>query len=279
MKIRIVLVVCLWTTSAYAQLQQQVQQPVPPVATKAVDAAKSATEKDSPQSNFSYGPTSIVRNETHSDKAQQPQCCTNTESSKWADPITIFTCLVMVFTGLTWWTYQGILTSTKSIERAYVKMSHRGKGVIIVGDRLNDRIKDYAIKMIVKNWGNTPAQVTHCLLTWECLSESEGLPSVPNYGEGRVNFEGNFLVRGESFSFEELLNLTQDDMKRIAEPIKTHILYIFGYVDYIDKFGEQYRAGFISRYSPMAKELRSVNNPRYNYDCKQKKKKRLWGLF
>jgi hypothetical protein len=249
---------------------QEVQQCVPPVATETEGAAKSATEKDGPQKNLSYGPTFIMRNETQSDKAQQSQGCTNTESNKWTDPITIFTLLLTGFTGLTWWTYQGILTSTKAIERAYIKMSEKSTLVPIDVSRGREKERGHEMEMEVKNWGNTPALVTHRLLTWGWVPKEEGLPPVPDYGKGkRVPVEA-FLVKEDFYIFRGRLDIHPNDMSKCGGARQTHIFYIVGYVDYIDKFGTCHRAGYARRYDPEMRTFNFVTQAGYNYDREYK---------
>ncbi len=251
--------------------QQEAQQCVPPVTTETESATKSTTEKDGPQKNLSDGPTSIMRNETHSDKAQQPQCCTNTESNKGADPITIFTFFLTVFTALTWWTYQGILTSTKAIERAYVKLS--AKGALIGGQE-----NQYSVEIEIKNWGNTPARVTRYLLTYYLRPRGEDLPDLPDYGNGAPKVVEAFLVKGESFKVKAWNILNGDVIAKCHGSGATHNLCILSYVDYVDKFKTQHRGGYANWYAPEIELFSPLTKDGYNYDEQKKKRYHFWGL-
>jgi uncharacterized protein with PQ loop repeat len=254
-----------------SKLEQGVQQPVPPVTTETEGAAKSTTEKNDPQKNLSCGPTSIMRNETQSDKAQQPQGCTNTESNKWTDPITIFTFFVMFFTGLTWWTYHGILTSTKAIERAYVKMS-------VKGELIPSTNNQYVADITIKNWGNTPARVTHFLLTFYLRPRGGTLPDSPDYGNGTPKVVGAFLVKDESFDILRREVINGDDISKCHGSGATHNLCILGYVDYVDKFGELHRSGYASWYTTERGTFSFVTADGYNYNDEQKKRRYgFWG--
>jgi hypothetical protein len=243
--------------------QQEVQQCVPPVAIETEGAAKSTAEKDGPQSNLSGGPTFIMRNETQSDKAQQPQGCTNTESNKWTDPITLFTLLLTGFTGLQWWTYRATLKVTKAIERAYVKMSTKGS-------LRTTQNKQYSVDVVIKNWGNTPARITHYLLTYYLRPREGKLPDSPDYGNSAAKVVGAFLVKGDSFNVTARDIVNEDDLMKCCRPGATHSLCILGYVDYVDKFGAHHRSRYASWYDPEIETFQFVTKDGYNHDHEQK---------
>ena len=57
----------------------------------------------------------------------------------------------------------------------------------------------------------------------------------------------------------------------------THTLYLIGYVDYIDQFGQRHRGGYARMYKPLTVLLQNQNNlfyviqEGYNYDRLRKR--------
>ena len=189
--------------------------------------------------------------------------------------VSFFTIVIAVFTGLTWWTYHLILTTSRAIERAYVKMSHKPSGLIIDPEK-----GQCSVAMEVKNWGNTPTRVTSYLLTCTWLPSKCPLPRTPEYRNKReklVPVEA-FLVKKDSFTFTERFAIDPLDMERFASPIPTHMLYVFGYVDYIDKFGDCHKAGYARQFNFITRTLDFVTTQNYNYDkkeCKRSEERRV----
>jgi hypothetical protein len=150
-------------------------------------------------------------------------------------------------------------------ERAYVKMSHCPPGFHVAPDPHGL----YTITLQVKNFGHTPATVTDLALVKRLLPESERLPEVPDYSP-RAEGESPriFLVREDEFF--TTINFPISDQERSAIEERTLILHVYGYVDYVDKFGGHHRAGYARRFIPEEKDnLKIVIQRGYNYDCQR----------
>jgi hypothetical protein len=213
--------------------------------------------------------TSFVKN-GHEQQADNPDAKTK-EENKWpweelrAWTTLVFTFILVVFTGLTWWTYRHILTTTRAIERAYIKMSHTGDFV------LDPSQGKGWISMKVENFGNTPARVTCHLLTQPLLPKGQELPDAPNYGNGRQIPVEAFLVKMDFFTFIHEIPISAAEIVNMMGSCPTISLHLIGYVDYIDKFRDRHRAGYARQYDPINKQFVFVDKTEYNYDRPRKK--------
>jgi hypothetical protein len=154
-------------------------------------------------------------------------------------------------------------------ERAYVKISHTSPNLI------REDCKFTAI-FDIKNYGRTPATVTDVVYNHLVLMKNESLPLTPKYDRSGTDVVRAFLVTGEEFSSGYPLSVSQEEF--IAIESKAKNLFIYGYVDYIDQFGNHYRAGFARQYDPTPikiinagvvqgySNLFFVNQPGYNDD-------------
>ncbi len=150
-------------------------------------------------------------------------------------------------------------------ERAYVKMSILDPGVQWRND---DR--QFYVKVVVKNFGRTPATVTDTRI-YASIREHGDLLSTefPYPPDDREARHTGFLVPGEDFPFEKNFPITkssprQDSSKR---------LWIFGHVDYI-ALGNRYRFGFARLYEPVLdggeRNIMTVTEGRYDFDRERK---------
>jgi hypothetical protein len=97
----------------------------------------------------------------------------NGEASKWVEPLAIFTFLLVIVTG-------GLVLlgfrqekSTRTIERAYVKMSH------VSPPGLDIRESRWCTVIIeIQNYGNTPADICDVYLRFVVTGNTERLPNV-----------------------------------------------------------------------------------------------------
>ena len=132
--------------------------------------------------------------------------------------------------------------------------------------------------MEIKNWGNTPADVTDVVIRPQILEAGEKLSPKPSYNRQRTEKSFHaFLVKGDNFSYinPELFNVGSITEK-IAITGGNKELFIFGYVDYIDKFGVHHRAGYARRFDYRAAmrghdNLVFVSQSGYNYDHERKR--------
>lgn len=161
-------------------------------------------------------------------------------------------------------------------ERAYVKMSHKPPGVQVDSST-------YYVVMQIKNWGDTPARITETLVKFDIRQKDDPPPSTPDYKTNHPTPSIQaFLVRDEEIFYAPGISITIDDVVPIRSEQKT--LWIYGYVDYIDIFGVEHRAGYGRYYSPVFdvqgfetdEEFANRNNmftmegSGYNYDRERK---------
>lgn len=163
--------------------------------------------------------------------------------------------------------------STKTIERAYVKLSPYPPGIQFADDGV------FNVSLRVENFGNTPADITDVLMKCLILDSEDQLPESPSYQRTRTSDSyAAFLVKGEWFTYwnPEWFTLNKDEVELIKSGRKT--LFLIGYVDYTDRFGTKHRAGFARYYWPSAdnpnkggggndrQNLYFVRKAGYNYD-------------
>lgn len=129
-------------------------------------------------------------------------------------------------------------------ERAVVKMSHaNGLSLEATGRAV--------ITIHVKNWGRTPADVIGVNIGGDVLPSGDQLPAIPPYAAnvGR-RFGRAFLVASDEYWLRDhVLNVDREAVPQIESG--QLILYLFGYVDYVDRMtGEIHRGGWGRRYHP-----------------------------
>lgn len=153
-------------------------------------------------------------------------------------------------------------------ERAYVKMSHAQPGI-----NFQDGGGAFVVVIGVKNFGRTPAYVTDALIKHLILPITEPLPNFPDYKRterDRTPVKG-FLVTNDEIFLRLLFPFGQEHILPIST--NSERLYLYGFVDYIDQFGQRHRGGYARVYnndSP-ANNLDVVSQDRYNYDRPRKK--------
>lgn len=170
------------------------------------------------------------------------------------------------------------IKQTESIlisDRAYIKMSHYPPGLV----RFNDT-RMYEVRIRVKNFGQTPATIKTIVIKDEIRDNTNPLPDVPDYTSKRPNpITDVFLVTNDEFTIYYAPTILGPEMKSIERREK--ILFIYGYVDYVDKFEIRHRAGYARLYDPgidyrgpdvsdeafrNRSNLAYVAQPGYNYD-------------
>lgn len=157
----------------------------------------------------------------------------------------------------------------KATERAYVTMSHTTPAKVGVPSALHI-VEDKAIVTIeVKNYGRTPADVLGGRMRIERLGKDDPLPRLPDYhGLGSQKIETSyFLVANADFQIE-INDLPFPTSYAIAIDNGEDVLRLYGYIDYIDRFGQRHRAGYARKYIPgrIGNNLAFVTEPGYNYD-------------
>jgi hypothetical protein len=164
-------------------------------------------------------------------------------------------------------------------ERAYVKISHPSPGI----EQL-DESGHIWMTVSIKNHGKTPGRVSDVHLRPVAVTHGEQLPETPDYTiDPETGHRGPplraFLVTQEEFNHSRFYLITPDQMEKVKDLLAD--LYMIGYVDYRDQFGERHRGGYARQYFPMVDLRRSyasdeefigrnnlsvVAQPGYNYD-------------
>lgn len=159
--------------------------------------------------------------------------------------------------------------------RAYVKLSHHPPGIEWDG---ND-IGRFSVLLRIKNHGQTPARITNFSLnapTYATVAALEPEPPYTNTAE-----RGAFLVADDAYSHTIFLRISRTEHAQVMAG--TLRLAVFGFVDYIDQFGDEYRGGYGRWYEPARdnrarfigsdedflerNNLTYIEDPRYNYDA------------
>jgi hypothetical protein len=170
-----------------------------------------------------------------------------------------------IFTGfVAWFTYELYkanklaIDHTRTIERAYVKMSHMTPGLQFGSNNM-------VVPIAVKNFGKTPARISKVVLKAIALSRIEKLPEVPDYSNSQVEHRiGAFLVSDDETFVYGNMQLDPNAIFDAQQGQKR--LTVFGYIDYIDQFKVRHRGGYAREYDSGLKNLIYVTQPRYNYD-------------
>jgi type II secretory pathway pseudopilin PulG len=149
----------------------------------------------------------------------------------------------------------------RTVERAYVKLSHK-TGLTSEPTGL------FFVKMQAKNTGRTPATVTDMRVKPVLLSNADNLSPEPNYERKGSDTHKAFLVANGSAYFGDNFSITPSQLAQVNDG--TLKLYLIGYVDYIDAFGERHRGGYARLYDPSQpgpdNNLFFVTEDGYNYD-------------
>ena len=185
------------------------------------------------------------------------------------------TALIGLFTLTLWRVNRRQGLDARTIQRAYVKISHPSPGI----EQL-DESGHIWLTISVKNHGQTPAQVTDVFLRPIVVEHGSPLPHTPDYNvDHTAPVLWAFLVTNDEFFHSRFYGITQDQMTKVNG--LTCDLYMIGYVDYIDQFGAHHRGGYARQYQPMIdlktryetdREFAQRNNltvvaqPGYNYD-------------
>jgi hypothetical protein len=164
----------------------------------------------------------------------------------WSTLITAFaTAIIGVFTFTLWGSTRDQLIHNRRVERAYVKLSHRSPGLTV-----HHKTELFEVTNVVKNFGQTPAQITDVVICPLVLPHGERLPERPTYRRRDGGHPPqSFLVADEEFSYLRFYNLEPGQMNEVLD--LAFVLYVIGYVDYIDRFGDRHRAGYGRQYAPL----------------------------
>ena len=205
--------------------------------------------------------------------------------ASWWHPMTVGTwALVLSTIALVVGTfYLGFVTyqaanAFRVAERAYVKLSHMPPGI-----EFDPLTGFFTIRLRIKNFGSTPAEVVDAHVVGVVVPKGVALPEQPDdrREEGYQFPVTAFLVKSDRFYFgrPDPLSVSAEEAHNILQGWMD--LHVIGYVDYRDRFGEVHRAGYARTYIPSVdrkedgvtlKKFRKRNNlafisePGLNYD-------------
>jgi hypothetical protein len=177
------------------------------------------------------------------------------------------TIALAIFTWRLWISTAGLWKHTRTIERAYVKLSHKPPGVYVLSGA------EIRVTIQVTNMGHTPATVTEVMVTPIVLDWGQALPPSPIYeAPGPLPSAKGFLGSDEPFFVHASFEIPEWPEIRAGQKL----LFLVGYVDYIDAFGVRHRGGYGRRYDPrldranlpteQINNLTVVPDLDYNYD-------------
>lgn len=163
------------------------------------------------------------------------------------DSIAIFTVVIAAIGYFQWRHF-------RVTERSYVKLSHLPPGIYWEvaknADPRNDRKeeRDFWVRfdLRVKNFGNTPSIIRDVRMVCKPVPKGERLPDRPDYSKSTINPMDTFLVKDDQFVHQARIVISDPDLVAVWNGEK--ILFLFGYVEYVDRFGAVHRGGYARRY-------------------------------
>jgi hypothetical protein len=202
-------------------------------------------------------PTKTINEQTNGKENREE----HQSSAEWLAALSTFalaviTAFLAFFTYWLWRSTKDLVDRTEktssTIERAYVKVSPSSPGI---GAGIEKGVLiTYGINLEIKNYGHTPARITDLIVLSKFLKDGESLPNDPDYKSAqKYTFPGAFLVKEDHFFY---LFSDQANRQAIASLDHSKIkngggqYFIYGYVDYIDMFGQRHRGGFARVYEP-----------------------------
>lgn len=172
-----------------------------------------------------------------------------------------FTALATIVIGIFTWTLWRSTNRAgehfRVTERAYFQLSHKGGVTFPAGEKV-------ALTMQVKNWGRTPGTVTDQRVGPMLIMEKDGKLSGPvDYsGLEKSTSPYTFLVPTGHYNWDIGFEFTEAGVVQaiLAGEIT---LFMVGYVDYRDQFGDRWRSGYARRYATIAGQNPLANNLSY----------------
>jgi hypothetical protein len=240
----------------------QSQPPTPTPSVGAQSPQKQADPKDgSPNSGNTPVPSRFPQQQGQEPQqgatAQNQQPTTNgwgwftNNGANWA--IVALTFVLTVIGFFQWKASHKANRHNAIIERAYVTMSHHPPGLVIEDESDEGQGEGWQhnieLHVVIDNLGNTPAEVTRSLL--QILITDKPLPPDPFYDEANHAIDTHvFLVKDNHFTIHKSWKMDANGIKEIRANPSRWTMYVFGYIDYTDRFGIRHRAGYGRRYEP-----------------------------
>lgn len=158
----------------------------------------------------------------------------------------IATAFIGAFTLALWMTTSDQLRHARRVERAYVTMSHHSR-MGNPGLKIDPGAGTVAVRIGVRNYGRTPADVTDVFLAlaFDALPPPHSYVLPPGHQQTRA-----FLVTQSDFNYHRTFDgLDSNDLFAVMEDEgEKRKLWLYGYVDYRDSFGTRHRGGYMRRY-------------------------------
>jgi hypothetical protein len=152
--------------------------------------------------------------------------------------------------------------TSRMAERAYVSISHERPGLYFHPADMGGA----GAQVRVQNYGRTPASIVKVVLTVWMKAELPDEPPYPH--DSHVLDTPFFLSAGDHVILPYSHDLSRDMVSDIAGGRRQ--FWLLGYVDYIDTFGRQHRAGYARQFKHEARyrenNLVFVLKAGYNYD-------------
>lgn len=236
----------------------------------------------------------IVRLDQSQEQASQEQADRESQaSSEWwtvalTSALVAFTFLLVVVGALQWNVYRATLRTNQTIERAYVAVRHwnndeaRTEQIKDVGFHPRANLADaapagcvrYKVELRIANTGRSPAHIEGgAMRVVADLDTAAMRPPDLTAASWREKIPGNYLHAGDRYRRKVYYVLGGDD----AALVNTGRMWLVGYVDYIDVFGERHRAGYCRHIKPGLADNRNnldvdSTSVSFNYDRVQRKR-------
>lgn len=223
-----------------------------PTPFKAGSQEQKKAENENEKRNDNNNP-SLTSPISSADKQSNQQ--NHEPSSNWW--IAGFTGILAVVAILQWIVYRDTLAANKTIERAYVTLSNISTGLRsdvteqmrVVGGPGNQNetilIRHMSVTLEVKNHGKTPADLLGGIVSLVIEDNPPQSTSPTNFFSYLPPF---FLVSGDTKKWRPTFHLPETLYENIQRANPQ--LWVVGYIDYRDRFGDKHRCNYGRHYIP-----------------------------
>lgn len=160
----------------------------------------------------------------------------------------IATLFIAAFTVVLACATRRIYQHSAASERAYLNISHKTPPSFLIATPLINGRNTAEIKIKFKNHGETPGRLVEFAFTTKCIPHGDTLGPRVEYGTMTPTLvnaslvpRGNIIYKQPSFEFNA------DMLSVVAGKLD---LWLIGYADYVDTFGDWHRKGYARLYDP-----------------------------
>ena len=276
---------------ATATLAAQSQPPAPSTGERESSQPNEQAQSAQGQPNILIGTESapaVVRIAKSPEDTTQEQADRKREATtqRWTIGLTA---VIAAFTGgliLVGWkqrqTYEATLATTHEVERAYIKMAHArepspnpngGRFDFVTPTSGNTQQTEVWFKYGVTNCGRTPCNVLGGGIWYITDTQNLHPPHAPMPAQTPIRVDPTFLVPDMATSDKTVLFIDTTTINNVRNGAE--YLWLLGYVDYKDRFGDFHRAGYGRRYDHNSGDLvfDRTTGP-FNYDDELTKEQR-----